>query len=225
MMIQDGIALIFDMDGVILDSNPVHREAWKLYSRRFGIELDESMSDRMYGKRNDEIVRDFFGAGLDPEAIAAHGASKETLYREMMSAKLAASLVPGVTRFLQDCAGTATGLATNADPANVDFVLDQVRVGDIPLRNCFRVVVDGHQVSRPKPAPEVYLRAAELLGVNPRNCVVFEDSYAGVEAARASGARVVALRTTHREFKNIDLAVDDFCNPELETWLEAQSPI
>src|SRR5258706_13545645 len=208
MMIQDGIALIFDMDGVILDSNPVHREAWKLYSRRFGIELDESMSERMYGKRNDEIVRDFFGAGLAPDAIAAQGAGKETLYRKMMSARLATSLVPGVTRLLQDRAGTATGLATNAEPANVDFVLDQVRVGDIPLRHCFRVVVDGHQVSRPKPAPEVYLRAAELLGVSPRNCVVFEDSHAGVEAARPSGARVVALRTTHREFKNIDLAVD-----------------
>ena len=225
MIIQDGMALVFDMDGVILDSNPVHREAWKLYSRRFGIEVDDSMSERMYGKRNDEIVRDFFGDGLDQDTIAAHGAAKETLYREMMSARLTTSLVPGVTRILQDRAGKATGLGTNAEPANVDFVLDQVRLGNIPLRNCFRAVVDGHQVSRPKPDPEVYLRVAELLEVDPRNCVVFEDSYAGVEAARASGARVVALRTTHREFKNIDLAVDDFRDAELEKWLEAQSPM
>jgi beta-phosphoglucomutase family hydrolase len=225
MMIQDGVALVFDMDGVILDSNPIHREAWKTYSRRFGIEVDDSMSERMYGKRNDEIVRDFFGEDLDADAIVAHGAAKETLYREMMSARLTESLVPGVTQLLLDRAGKATGLATNAEPANVDFVLDHVRAGNIPLRDCFRVVVDGHQVSRPKPDPEVYLRVAELLGVPPRNCVVFEDSHAGVEAARASGARVVALRTTHKEFKNIDLAVDDFRDRELEKWLEAQSPM
>ncbi len=224
-MILEGLALIFDMDGVILDSNPVHWDAWRQYTQRFGIELTPAMSERMYGKRNDEIVRDFFGDHLDPETIAAHGAAKEELYREMMAARLNTSLVPGVTNLLQNRVGTATGLATNAEPANVDFVLSQVRAGDIPLRDCFRVVVDGHQVTRPKPDPEVYLLVAERLGVDPRNCVVFEDSHAGLEAARASGARVVALRTTHREFKNIDLAVDNFRDPELLRWLEAQRPV
>src|SRR5947199_10244765 len=68
MMIQDGMALVFDMDGVILDSNPVHWDAWRLYAQRFGIELTDAMSERMYGKRNDEIVRDFFGESLDPDA-------------------------------------------------------------------------------------------------------------------------------------------------------------
>jgi beta-phosphoglucomutase len=224
MIIQSGLALIFDLDGVIVDSNPVHQEAWRLYNLRFGISTDEAMQRRMYGRRNDDIVRDFFGPGLDPEQVTAHGAAKESLYREMMSARLAESLVPGVTDFLQR--GEApVGLATNAEPANVDFVLDGVRIGDAPLRRFFRVVVDGQQVSRPKPDPEVYLRAAELLAVDPRNCVVFEDSYAGVAAARASGARVVAVRTTHSEFKNIDLTVDDFRNPELEKWLSEQKPV
>jgi len=225
MMIQAGLAIIFDMDGVILDSNPVHREAWRLYNLRFGIATDEAMQQFMYGKRNDEIVRDFFGADLDPDAVAAHGAGKESLYREMMSARLSSSLVPGVTEFLLRRNGTPTGLATNAEPANVNFVLDGVLVGNSPLRACFQAVVDGHQVSRPKPDPEVYLRAAGLLGADPRNCVVFEDSHTGVEAARASGARVVALRTTHKEFKNVDLTVDDFRSPELEKWLEAQNPV
>ena len=87
------------------------------------------------------------------------------------------------------------------------------------------MVVDGHQVSRPKPDPELYLRVAVLLGIHPRNCVIFEDSYTGVEAARASGARVVALRTTHKDFKNIDLTVDNFRDPDLEKWLEQQKPV
>ena len=80
MIIEPGLALIFDMDGVILDSNPIHREAWRLFNRRFGIETDEAMESRMYGKRNDEIVRDFFGADLDPGLVAAHGAAKESLF-------------------------------------------------------------------------------------------------------------------------------------------------
>jgi len=225
MMIQSGIALIFDLDGVIVNSNPVHQEAWRVYNQRFGIATDEAMRRRMYGRRNDEIVRDFFGEGLEAGQVIAHGAAKERLYREMMAPRLAESLVPGVTDFLQRVEAAFTGLATNAEPANVDFVLDGIRVGARPLRECFRVVVDGHQVSRPKPDPEVYLRTASLLGFDPRNCVIFEDSYAGVEAARAAGARVVGVKTTHSEFKNIDLSVDDFHNPELEKWLEAQRPV
>jgi beta-phosphoglucomutase len=224
MMIHSGLALIFDLDGVIIDSNPVHQEAWRIYNLRFGIETDEEMQRRMYGRRNDEIVRDFFGPELDPQQVIAHGAAKERLYREMMASRLAESLVPGVTDFLQRIAGAPTGLGTNAEPANVDFVLDGIHLAERPLRECFGVVVDGDQVSRPKPDPEVYLRVAALLGVDPRNSVVFEDSYAGVDAARAAGARVVAVRTTHSEFKNIGLTVDDFRNPELERWLEEQRP-
>jgi beta-phosphoglucomutase len=224
MKITTGIALIFDMDGVIVDSNPLHRESWLLYNRRFGIETDEAMQQRMYGRRNDEIVRDFFGAGLSQEQVIAHGARKEMLYREIMAPRLEESLVPGVTQFLRQLNGTPVGLATNAERPNVDFVLDNVRVGDQPLRSCFQIVVDGQQVERPKPEPDIYLRVAGLLGVAPRNCVVFEDSLTGVEAARAAGARVVGIRTTHKEFKNTELSVDDFSSPELEKWLEAQKP-
>ena len=225
MKIRVGLALVFDMDGVILDSNPMHGEAWRLYNQRFGIETDEAMQQRMYGRRNDEIVRDFFGTGLTPHEIVAHGAAKESLYREMMGARLTESLVPGVTRILQNCNGTSLGLATNAERANVDFLLDGVHIGDVPLRNYFQAVVDGQQVGRPKPYPDIYLRVAQLLGADPRNCIVFEDSHTGVQAARSAGARVVGLRTTHKEFKNIDLTVDDFRSPELEKWLEAQEPI
>src|SRR5262245_24010649 len=124
MIIQSGIALVFDMDGVIVDSNPTHREAWAIYNRRFGIETDEAMQQRMYGRRNDEIVRDFFGAGLSADEIVAHGAAKEALFREIMGARLTKSLVPGVTRLLRCCHRTRAGLASNAERPNIDFVLD-----------------------------------------------------------------------------------------------------
>src|ERR1022692_1684684 len=140
------MALVLDMDGVIVDSNPLHAEAWRLYNRRFGIDAGEALAERMYGRRNDEIVRDFFGPRLSAEEVAVHGAAKEELYRKMLEFRLAETLVPGVREFLQRHAGQPVGLATNAEPANVDFILD--RGG---LRAHFRVVVDGHQVQHPKP--------------------------------------------------------------------------
>ena len=75
MTIHSGLALIFDLDGVIIDSNPAHREAWRLYNLRFGIESGKQTERLIYGRRNDEIVRDFFGQGLDPKQVAAHGAA------------------------------------------------------------------------------------------------------------------------------------------------------
>jgi len=213
------MVMVLDMDGVIVDSNPLHTQAWMLYNRRFGIDAGETLADRMYGRRNDEIVREFFGPGLSPEQVAAHGAAKEQLYRELLAPRLPEALVPGVREFLQRHAGQPVGLATNAEPANVDFVLD--RGG---LRAYFRVVVDGHQVRNPKPHPEIYLRAAELLSAAPRNCIVFEDSFSGIAAARAAGARIVGLTTTHRELPGADLAIGDFRSPQLEIWLRAQVP-
>ncbi len=137
----------------------------------------------------------------------------------MLEPKFAESLVPGVRHLLARHVGEPVGMATNAEPANVDFVLDKGA-----LRAFFRVIVDGHQVRHAKPHPEIYLLAAELLSIPPCNCIVFEDSFSGVQAARAAGTRIVGLRTTHRELPGTELAIDDFLSPELEPWLRAQTP-
>ena len=208
------LALILDMDGVIIDSNPIHRRVWEEYNRRFGIETDEGMQQRMYGRRNDEIVRDFFGSHLTDEEVRAHGAAKERLYRETIRPAIQEALVPGVREFLERHRGQPIGLATNAEPANVEFMLEAAH-----LREHFRAVVDGHQVPHPKPHPDIYLRAAELLGAEPGDCVGFEDSRTGIEAARAAGMVVVGLRTTHEELRGVDLEIRDFNSPELEPWL------
>lgn len=210
-------ALILDMDGVIINSNPLHRAAWAEYSRRHGIETTEEMQTRMYGRRNDEIVRDFLGAHLTDAEVFEHGAAKERLYRELMEPRLPEALVPGVREFITRHANLPMALATNAEPANVDFVLDGAR-----LRNFFAAIVDGHQVGRPKPHPEIYLRAADLLGVAPEFCVVFEDSTTGVEAGLAAGMRVVGVSTTHEALSGVSLQVDDFRDPALESWLLAR---
>ena len=215
--LASGIALIFDMDGVIIDSNPPHREAWTAFNRRYGIETTEEMHQRMYGKRNDDIVRDFFGAGLPEDEVHARGAAKEALYRELIGGRVEELLVPGVRRFLDEHQAAPIAVASNAEPANIDFLLD--RAG---LRPYFRAVVDGHQVSRPKPYPDIYLKAAELLGVAPADCIVFEDSYSGVEAASAAGMRIVGLCTTHDNLPGTSINIDNFDSGCLRTWLSVQ---
>jgi beta-phosphoglucomutase-like phosphatase (HAD superfamily) len=86
------------------------------------------------------------------------------------------------------------------------------------------VVLNGHQVSHPKPDPEIYLLAAELLQVEPSGCIVFEDSYSGVEAGRAAGMKVIGLSTTHDHLPGTELTVDNFRNGELDAWLLAEIP-
>jgi len=208
------LALILDMDGVIVDSNRWHRVAWAEYNRRHGIETDEAMQQRMYGKRNDDIVRDFFGDHLSDAEVHAHGAAKERLYREMIRPALNEALVPGVRDFLVRHRSEPIGMASNAEPENVEFLVEEAG-----LRPYFRVLVDGHQVANPKPHPDIYLRAAELLGVRPADCVVFEDSLPGIEAARAARMAVVGVMTTHDVLPGVDLAIRDFTSQDLEPWL------
>jgi beta-phosphoglucomutase family hydrolase len=215
--LADGLALIFDMDGVIVDSNPLHRAAWTEFNRRHGLETTDTMIERMYGRRNDQIVRDYFGDGLAEDEVAAYGAAKEEIYREMLGSRIAESLVPGLRAFLDLYRGAPLAVATNAEKENVDFVLE--RAG---LRSYFQVVVDGHQVSQPKPHPEIYLRAASLLEIRPSDCIVLEDSHTGVAAAQAAGMRVIGIGTTYVNLPGTDIMADNFCNGILVTWLRAQ---
>jgi beta-phosphoglucomutase len=215
--LADGIALIFDMDGVIVDSNRLHRDAWTEFNRLHGLDTTDAMIERMYGRRNDQIVRDFFGDGLAAEEVAMYGSAKEEIYREMLGNRIEEALVPGLRTFLDLYCGAPMAVATNAEPENVDFVLAQAG-----LRSYFRVVVDGHQVSQPKPAPEIYLRAAALLEIAPSDCIVLEDSHTGVAAARAAGMRVIGIGTTYVNLPGTDIMADNFCNGILASWLRAQ---
>jgi beta-phosphoglucomutase family hydrolase len=216
--LADGLALMFDMDGVLLDSNPAHRAAWCAFNRIYGLETTDEMLESMYGKRNDDIVRNFFGPGLSQAEVARRGAAKEKLYREMIGPRLEQMLVPGIRLFLERFRHRPLAVASNAEPENVSFLLDGA-----DLRRFFRVVVDGSQVQRPKPDPEIYLRAARLLGVAPANAIVFEDSPSGVEAARAAGTRVIGLRTTYGNLSGTAIAIDNYLSGELYSWLATQA--
>jgi HAD superfamily hydrolase (TIGR01509 family) len=216
LRIAAGLALVFDLDGVIVDSMPLHTEAWKRYLERLGIAGDD-IERQMHGRRNDEVVRALIGPNLSADEVFAHGAGKERLFREMMLPQLEQLIIPGLREFLAGADGAPRAVASNAEPANIDFVLDSTG-----LRRFFAITVDGHQVSRPKPWPDIYLRAADLLHTPPKNCIIFEDSPTGIAAARAAGGRVVGLATHTTDLPGVDVVVRDFRDPLLPQWLELQ---
>jgi HAD superfamily hydrolase (TIGR01509 family) len=204
------------MDGVIIDSTDTHTRAWQRYLASQGID-QPYIAERMLGKHNSDIVREFFASyRMTADDIVRHGAGKEAVYRELMRPVVEQHLVPGVRAFIQRHSGTPMAVASNAELANVDFVLDSAG-----LRGFFQAIANGHDVARPKPAPDIYLHTARLLNVDPADCVVFEDSPTGVAAGLAAGMRVVAVLTALMQFDKVELAIRDFHDPRLEAWLSA----
>jgi beta-phosphoglucomutase len=208
------------MDGVLVHSMPLHTLAWERYLASLGITI-ENLEQRMHGKRNSELVRDLINPNLPDDVVFRHGAEKERLFREMMMEDgLSQYTIPAVPEFLARHRDLPKAVASNAELQNIDFVLD--RFG---LREHFPITVNGMQVPRPKPFPDVFLEAARRLNVPPQHCIVFEDSPTGVTAAVAAGMRVVGVETTPTAFQGIALKIKDFCDPVLETWLSAQERI
>lgn len=201
------IAFIFDMDGVIADSNPYHKIALRQFCEQHGYRLTETdLREKIYGRTNKDWIPAVFGE-IDPERVRAFAQEKEALYREIYAPHI--QPVPGLVEFLEklEQAGIPRAVATSAPRENVDFTLEKTAT-----MRFFDVILDESFVSKGKPDPEIYRKTAAALGLPPECCIVFEDSFAGVEAARAAGSRVVAITTTHtrEEFPSADIVIDDF---------------
>ncbi len=188
-------AFLFDMDGVLCDNNAFHRTSWLEYARRLGKELTEDdILTKVYGKTNKEILEYVKGQPLDADVIEHHAELKEALFRDMYRPHFC--LTAGVFQFLTDAkaAGCKLAVVTNAPQSNMDFTIEMGELA--PL---FDARVHAAMVPNPKPAPDIYLKAAELVGVDPKDCVVFEDSLTGIRAGLAAGCRVVAIASTMPE--------------------------
>jgi beta-phosphoglucomutase family hydrolase len=184
-------ALIFDMDGTLVDNMGVHGEAWGAWHDREGLPFDaDAFFARTAGRTNAEII-----AALYPErgaeGIAALGEAKEAVYRNIYGPRVRA--VDGLLDLLDaaERRGLRLAVATAAPPSNIALVLDA-----LSLRARFEAVVSPALGLRGKAHPDIFLHAAQQLGVPPSRCLVFEDAPLGVEAARRAGMRVVALTTT-----------------------------
>ncbi|MBK8098747.1 MAG: HAD family phosphatase [Planctomycetes bacterium] len=185
-------AVIFDMDGVLVLSGPAHWLAWRQVAAEHGLELTRERFLSFNGLTNQDICRLLWGARATPEFTAALAERKERAFRDQIAREV--PLAPGCRELLAAVQQRACELAvgSSAPVANVDRVLDG---GGI--RPFFGAVVHGDMVVRGKPAPDIFLRAAHLLGRSPAECVVVEDAPTGVRAAVAAGMRAVGVLTNH----------------------------
>lgn len=200
-------AFLFDMDGVIIDSNPVHKIALRQFCKKHGYDLtEEHLREKIYGRTNKDWIPNVFGS-IPKEQVAAYADEKEALFRELYRADI--TPLKGLMEFLEQAKklGIPQAIATSAPRANVDFTLEHTGAGKY-----FQAILDEAFVNKGKPDPEIYLKTAAALGFDPRKCVVFEDSLSGVDAGKAAGCKVVGLTTTHtaEELSKTDLCMKDF---------------
>ena len=197
---------------------PLHVLAWEEYLAGLGIAVDD-LERRMHGRRNAELVSDLIASDLGEEEVFRHGAAKEHLFREMLGHEDVSKYeVEGLKEFLARHKSVPKAVASNAEAENIKFVLKHYG-----LQKYFEVTVNGMEVERPKPFPDVYLKAAKELDVPPDECIVFEDSPTGLEAGLGAGMRVVGIETTPgSNLEGAALKIRDFTDPKLENWLSGE---
>ena len=185
-------AVIFDMDGVLLDSGAHHRDAWRQLLADLGLEPAPDFWRRTIGRPAEEAVAHLLERPVPPAEAAALARRKREHYARLAARGMLP--VPGAPSFVGVLAagGVPRAVATSASRHDVETLLTAIGV-----RQHFEVVVTADDVRWGKPNPEVYLRAATGLGLPPKGCLVFEDSVVGVHAARSAGMRVIGLTTAH----------------------------
>lgn len=184
-------ACLFDLDGVLVDTATYHYQAWKRLANQLGFDFTEEQNEKLKGISRMESLDIVLGWGklvkTEQEKLAL-ATLKNTWYVEMINKMEASEILPGVLQFLKSAKEDGLKLALGSASKNSSIILN--RTG---LLSYFDEIVDGNLVSKSKPDPEVFLKGAKLLGLNPEECVVFEDADAGVEAALAGNMKVVGI--------------------------------
>lgn len=184
-------AVIFDMDGTMVDNHNYHKKAWMEFCRRHGVNLSErDFKEKISGRKNKEILITIFGKDISSNKVTRYANEKETIYRRIYAPDI--KEVRGLKRFINSLKDKKikVAVATTAPEANRKFVIKS-----LALEGIFDLILGEEDVTYGKPSPEVYLKTAKKLQVDVSGCLVFEDSPAGIEAARSTGMKVVGLLT------------------------------
>lgn len=208
------IAAIFDMDGVIVNNSKYHQKAWEEFSRRYDIPFsEEKFKHKFFGRTNKQVMPELFDRDLSDDEIKALDNEKEQIYRDIYRPHL--KPVAGLIDFLEELQShkIPVAVATSAPRQNVDFIFD-----GLGIEKYIDKVVTDAMVSEGKPHPEIYQKAAEMLGKKPEECVVFEDSKSGTKAAWDAGAKVIAITTTlpAEKHEHAHKTVPDFTSVSVE---------
>jgi len=205
-------AFLFDLNGTIVDDMAYHKKVWyHVLVNELGANMSfEQVAAEMYGK-NSELLDRVFGKGaFSPTQVSEIEMAKERKYQEIYRPHM--KPIDGLIEFLDaaSAAGIPMGIGSAAIPFNIDFVLDELNI-----RKHFSTVVSAFDVPVSKPNPEVFLKGAADLGVEPANCIVFEDAPKGIEAAANAGMKAVAITTMHskeefEQYNNIIAFTNDY---------------
>jgi HAD superfamily hydrolase (TIGR01509 family) len=217
------MVFIFDMDGVIVDNHQWHFEAWFEFGRRHGLNISQEEFSRYFGSTNHLVLKSLFGDTISEQEITTMGNEKEAIYRELYRPFI--KPVDGLPLFLQNASdrGIPMALATSAPFENVKFTLEATG-----LKRYFNVITDSSMVSRGKPDPQVYQVTAAKLGVQPSECIVFEDSVPGILSAKSAGMRVIGVATTHKSdellmYVNEIIMNFDAADKQIDQWLKSNN--
>jgi beta-phosphoglucomutase len=184
-------ACIFDLDGVIVDTAVYHYKAWKRLANQLGFDFTEHQNEQLKGvsrTRSLELILGWGGITKTDAEKEELAALKNSWYVDMISKMTPSEILPGAKEFLQACRDAGLKTALGSASKNSMTILERV-----DLTHMFDAVIDGNKVSKPKPDPEVFLKGAEEVGVEPAHCVVFEDAIAGIEAAKNGGMKAVGI--------------------------------
>ncbi|MEK3966061.1 beta-phosphoglucomutase [Paenibacillus sp. FSL H7-0323] len=190
-MLENMKGAIFDLDGVIVDTAKYHYLAWASLADELGFKFTEEDNERLKGvsrMRSLDILLEVGGLEFKEAEKLAMAEKKNRLYVEYISRLEESELLPGVKEYLTGLRSRGIGIALGSASKNAEFILNKLNITDL-----FDAVVDGNKVSLAKPDPEVFLIAAQEIGLQPDECVVFEDAEAGVQAGKAAGMEVVGI--------------------------------
>ncbi|RAK00343.1 beta-phosphoglucomutase [Larkinella arboricola] len=184
-------ALLFDLDGVIVDTAIFHYQAWRRMANSLGFDISEEFNEQLKGVSRTEsldIILAHGGLTLSDETKAELAARKNEWYLELVSQMTPANMLPGVTDFFAQVKAAGLKSALGSVSKNARLILERIGMLDD-----FDAIIDGTKISRGKPDPEVFLKGAAELGVQPDECVVIEDAVAGIEAAKRGGMLAVGI--------------------------------
>ena len=184
-------AFIFDLDGIIVDTAKYHFKSWKIISKNFGFELSKTQNELLKGvSREESLDRILFWAGISIDKFEKkkYLEKKNELYKDFINNLSQMDILPGVEKLINFAAIKGIPIALGSASKNAHLILKK-----LGIKNKFKVIIDGNLTSKSKPHPEVFLKGAKMLGVNPKEVIVFEDSIAGVKAANKAKMVSVAI--------------------------------
>ena len=201
-------AVIFDLDGTLIDNNSFHLRSWQEYLKNNKMDIsEEAFRKNINGRTNKDAIEYIYGRKMSEEESWKYTLEKEAVYRKLYAPHIRP--VKGLPELLEtiDELHIPMAIATSGIQVNIDFMFSY-----LPIKKYFQVVVNSAHIARGKPDPEIYLKTAEQLCIPAQDCLVFEDAAVGVTAARSACMKVIAVTTTQtkEELSDADMIIENY---------------